>query len=364
MTGIVRVVLPADVDDRALPSGGNTYDRAVCRGIAADGWQVDEIHVAGAWPQPDVTARAALARSLAALPDGAVVLLDGLVACGVPDVVVPEAQRLRMVVLVHMPLADDVALPAETAVVLDAREWETLHAVDAVVATSPSAAQRLVRHHGLAADRVHVAPPGADKAPVAEGGDGVSHLLCVAAVTEGKGQDVLVTALAAVADLPWRCRLVGPLRREPAYVVRVRRLVERRGLGDRIRLTGPLTGEQLAAEYAAADLFVLASRHETYGMVVTEALARALPVLTTTAGALPDTLGTARDGTVPGLLVPPDDAGALADALRDWFGDSELRQRLRAAARQRRGTLTGWSATARTVSGVLTRVSHQSQGAA
>lgn len=354
MNRIVRVIVPGDVADHTVPSGGNTYDREVCRWLAADGWRVEEIPVPGGWPRPDAAARAALDRALAHVPDGAVVLVDGLVGCGVPSVVVPHAVRLRIVLLVHMPLADDTSLASDVAIDLDAREWETLGAADAVIATSPSAAARLVNHHGLTCDRVHVAAPGTDMAPLAHGTDGVSHVVCVAALTHGKGQDVLVDALAGVPEL--RCDLVGPLRRDPDYVAKVRARIERHGLGDRVRLTGPRTGAALARAYADADLFVLPSRHETYGMVVTEALARALPVVATTAGALPDTLGHAPDGTVPGLLVPPGDPDALADALRLWHRDAELRQRLRTAARQRRDTLRGWSQTARAVAGVLARV--------
>src|SRR6266511_3741505 len=81
----VHVVLPNDIDDPATPSGGNTYDRRICQGLAAWGWSVREHAVPGPWPRPTVTERAGLARVLFAVPDNAVVLLDGLVASAVPD---------------------------------------------------------------------------------------------------------------------------------------------------------------------------------------------------------------------------------------------------------------------------------------
>ena len=81
---VVHVVLPGDIDDVTNPSGGNIYDRRVCQGLAALGWSVHEIAVEGTWPRPDEATRTELVRSLADLPDGAVVLLDGLAACGVP----------------------------------------------------------------------------------------------------------------------------------------------------------------------------------------------------------------------------------------------------------------------------------------
>lgn len=349
---MVHVVLPAGVDDPAVPSGGNVYDRRVCRGLAAGGRTVREITVAGAWPHADAAARARLGSALAGLPDGAAVLADGLVVCGAPEVVVPHAMRLRLAVLVHLPLADETGLAPETAKALDIAERETLRAVCAVVTTSPHAARRLVRHYGLPPARVHVAPPGVDSAPLAPGTDGASALLCPAALIPRKGQDLLVAALGELTALPWTCVCAGPPR-DLAHVAHLRRRISALGLTDRVRLAGALTGDRLAAAYAAADLVVLPSRAETYGMVVTEALARGVPVLATAAGAVPETLGRAPDGAIPGMLVPPDDVAALADALRRWLTDAALRDRLRSAARTRRAALPGWDMTVRHITNVL-----------
>nr|WP_211261176.1 glycosyltransferase family 4 protein [Pseudonocardia acaciae] len=350
-------VLPGDVDDAAVASGGNAYDRRVCEGLRALGRPVREVGVAGDWPRPSARARAELARALARPPDGAMVLVDGLVACGVPEVIAPAARRLRLAVLVHLPLADETGLAPADAADLDARERETLRAAGVVVATSGWAAGRLVEHHGLAPDRVHVVSPGADPAPLAPGTDGASGLLCVASVTERKGHDVLVDALADVADLPWTCTCVGPLARDPDYATRLWQLVQRHGLDGRVTLAGPLAGRRLDDAYAAADLLVLPSRAETYGMVVTEALARGIPVLASAVGGVPDALGHAPDGALPGILVPPADPAALADALRHWLVTQEKRRCLREAARGRRGTLAGWTETSRRMAAVLDRLS-------
>ncbi|MDL4816147.1 glycosyltransferase family 4 protein [Actinomadura opuntiae] len=347
MTAEVCFVVPGDIDDPTVPSGGNVYDRRLCEEFAEAGRTAREIAVPGAWPRPDAAARAALGRSLAALPDGTVALMDGLVACGVPDVVVPHASRLRLAVLVHLPLAD------EGGADLEPLERATLHAAAAVVATSPWAMKRLIGRHDLDPARVHAVAPGVDPAPLATGTDGASRLLCVASVTPRKGHDVLVEALAAVAHLPWTCVCAGPLDRDPAHAGRVRESIDRHGLGDRVHLAGPLTGDRLGAAYDAADLAVLPTRSETYGMVVTEALARGIPVLTSDADGVPGTLGHAPDGTAPGLLVPPDDPAALAAALRRWLLDPGLRAALRSAARQRRGALHGWDAASRRMAAVL-----------
>ncbi|MFF5174686.1 glycosyltransferase family 4 protein [Micromonospora sp. NPDC000089] len=339
----VHVVLPGDIDDPATPSGGNSYDRRVCAGLAATGWTVREHGVPGDWPRPDGPARARLAGLLAGLPDGAPVLLDGLVASTVPEVLTPEADRLRLVVLVHMALED-------------AAEGAALGRAAAVVTTSEWTRDRLLARYPLRPERVRAAAPGVDPAPLAAGTAGGGRLLCVAAVGPHKGHDVLVTALAEVADREWTLDCVGALTRDPAFVATLRRRIDTAGLTDRIRLPGPLTGPARDAGYAAADLLVLASRGETYGMVLTEALARGVPVLASAVGGVPEAVGRGADGRPPGLLVPPDDPGALAGALRRWLDDAGLRDRLRQAARERRDTLPGWPATTAIVADVLNGV--------
>jgi glycosyltransferase involved in cell wall biosynthesis len=362
----VHAVLPDTVHRADRPSGGNVYDRRLCDALAILGWTVREHLVEGTWPHPDPAARAALARVLDAVPAGAVVLLDGLVASGCADVVVPQAHRLRLVILVHMPLG---GLGAG-----DDAERRVLTTASGIVTTSEWTRARLHELYAIDPDSLHVAVPGVDLADVAPGTDGGGRLLCVAAVTQGKGHDLLVDALGRVDDLPWSCMCAGSLEIEPHYVAGLRQQAARLGLDDRLRLVGPLSRVDLDRAYAAADLVVLASRAETYGMVVTEALARGLPVLATAVGGLPEALGarpaSVLDGgpgsahadshagshSTPGLLVRPEDPGALAQGVRRWLTDAGLRERLRMAARERRRTLPDWMVTGQRVSDVLARL--------
>ncbi|QEC46435.1 glycosyltransferase family 4 protein [Baekduia soli] len=347
----VHVIVPEGIDDPARPSGGNTYDRQVCRELAARGTAVREHPVAGAWPRRDASGHTALAHALQRIPDGAVVLLDGLIACAAPEMLVPQAGRLAQVVLVHMPLGDRP--PEGEAAAVRAREHAVLAAAAAVVTTSAWSRRRLAELYALPAGRVHVAEPGVEEADLAPGTEAGDALLCVAAVTPGKGHDVLLDGLAAAKDLPWRCSCLGSLVCDPAFADSVRRRARAGGLGDRVRFPGPRTGPQLQRAYAAADLLVLASHAETYGMVVTEALARGVPVLATDVGGVPEALGHADDGTRPGLLVAPGDPAALGTALRAWLLDDGLRRRLRRAARRRRAALPRWPDTTAVVAGVL-----------
>jgi len=332
----VHFVVPDGIDDPARPSGGNVYDRHVGRGLAETGWAVHEHAVPGFWSRPGAASFEALDAALQRIPDGAVVLADGLIASTAPDVLVPHARRLRLVALVHMPLADE-------------RERMVLYAAAAVVTTSEWGRGRLLELYGLDDDRVHVAEPGTDPADLAPGTASGEALLCVAAVTPGKGHDVLLDALATISELSWRCVCVGSLDRDPAFVKTLR--------CERVSFPGPRTGAELDRSYADADLVVLPSRAETYGMVVTEALARGLPAVASDVGGVSQALGYGADGTRPGLLVPPDDPAALGDALRAWLGDADLRARLRRAARERRGSLPAWSTTASVIAAALAEAS-------
>lgn len=348
---VVHVLVPEGVDDPARPSGGNVFDRRVCRGLAALGWVVQERPVPGSWPAPDEVALATLVGTLSAIRDGALVLLDGLIASTAPEALVPEAGRLRLVILVHTPLGH--GLPGETLPDTPARERAVLKGATAVVATSDWTRRWLMEHYDLAPGLVHVAQPGADAADISPGSRGGGDLLCVGAVTPVKGQDLLLAALASVTDRLWRCECVGDLTRDPGFAASLARQAREGGIGDRIRFTGPRTGSDLDAAYAAADVLVLASRVETYGMVITEAMARGLPVVAAAVGGVPEAVGHGADGSRPGLLVPPGDAPALGAALRRWLDDPDLRHRLRQAALERRATVPGWADTAAKVSMAL-----------
>jgi glycosyltransferase involved in cell wall biosynthesis len=344
----VHFIVPAGIDDQARPSGGNGYDRRIARGLAAAGWTVHLHEVPGSWPWPDGRSLGALAAVVGAISDGALVLLDGLVASPAPEVLSSEAGRLRLVVLVHMPLGQGTTDDGARE-----REGTVLSAAASVVTTSAWARRALLELYSLPSDRVQVAAPGVDPAELAAGTETAGALLSVAAVIPCKGHDVLIEALAPLAGLCWQCECVGSLERDPAFVERLRHRVLDGGMDGRVRFSGPQAEADLARSYAAADVLVLPSRAETYGMVIAEALARGLPVVAAEVGGVPEALGRSADGTRPGLLVPPGDPAALRDALRTWLEDAGMRRRLRAAAGERRASLADWSTTTSAVAEVL-----------
>ena len=346
-------LLPEAVRDPRRPSGGNTYDSRLLTELEGLGWRVEEHLVAGRWPVPDEAGRRSLAEVAARSPAGGLVLVDGLVASGSPEVLVPLARRASLVLLVHLPLGG-------------AGELAVLRAASAVITTSAWSRDRLLELHGLVGSvgaRFHVVEPGVDPAPLTAGTPAGGRLLCVGAVTPLKGQDLLVDALGSLTDLPWRCLCAGSLEIDVPFADEVVRRARAADIADRVSFTGPLRSEELADAYASADLLVQPSRVETYGMVVTEALARGVPVAASSAGGLPSTLrgpsgeagaeGTVEATDLPGFLVAVEDPPALAAGLRSWLTDADLRDRLRQCAAARSSRLLPWSGTARHVAALL-----------
>lgn len=342
MSQTLTWIVPGDPDQR---TGGYLYDARIVAELRTLDWQVAVIGLAGRFPDPDSSARQSMTDALAAAEDGSRVVIDGLALGGLPDVVADHATRLDISALVHHPLADETGIETQLRDRFLKLERQALAACRRTIVTSPFTARRLLDLE-LVDCPAEVVEPGVDPAelagPVAErlngnsNGDG-ERLLCVATLTPRKGQDVLVEALAGLGDWPWSCDLVGATDRYPLFAQQVQRLIETSGLSDRVKLTGELDTPALNRHYQQASVCVLPSHYEGYGMVVTEALARGLPLITTRGGALADTLPAGC-----GLQVPPGDSRELGDALERWLDEPELRLALTRKASQARGQLPDW----------------------
>ena len=327
-------LIPGDPDRR---TGGTIYDRRIMAGLAALGWSVTLQRLDATFPAP---AQAALAEAhdvLSGLPEKALVIIDGLALGAMPEAAAAHRGRLRLVGLVHHPLALETGLDEPERQRLYASEREALRHVRHVIVTSPSTAQALASY-GVAAERCTVVSPGVDPAPLAAGSNcGEWVWLCAATLTPRKGHAVLFRALARLRDRRWRLRCAGGNTQDPAFAADLRTLAGELDLSGHIEWLGELETAALDAAYQQADGFVLPSFHEGYGMVLAEALARGLPIISTTAGAIPS--------TVPpdaGLLVPPGDETALAEALLRFMDEPALREQLAAGARAARQTLPDW----------------------
>jgi len=334
---VKRVVfaVPGSLD---TPTGGYAYDRRIIAELAPLGWDVECLDLGKGFPAPNEATRSAARSLLLKIPDGDPIVLDGLALGVLPDVAAEVAGRHPLLGLVHHPLALEWGLSAERADALRRSERAALAVVREVVVTSPTTARLVAADYVVPAECITVARPGSDPVPRSSGGrSGVPHLLSVGAVVPRKGFDVLVAALAALADLPWRLTIAGDLTRDPNEAARLQASISRYNLTGRIAVLGAVSSTRLAALYDDVDLFVLASRFEGYGMAYAEALAHGLPVIGTTAGAIPDTVPQQA-----GLLVASGNVDALAQALRRVMTDAELRRRLSDGAWAAAQTLPTW----------------------
>jgi glycosyltransferase involved in cell wall biosynthesis len=365
----VVLIVPGRLETR---TGGYEYDRRIVQGLRTLGWRVDVRELDESFPAPTAAARDAASVVLDNIPDRSTVLLDGLALGVLPDEAGRNARRVNLVALVHHPLAAETALEPGEAARLRESERRALESAAAVVVTSrPTAA--MMPEFGVSQERVFVIEPGTDAAPLARGSGGPDvHLLCVATLIPRKGHDVLVRALADLrpeggsrrsnaathrsdgridGEGGWRLTCVGSLDRHPETVAALRAQLAAAGLSDRVSLVGELESTALARCYDEADVFVLPTRFEGYGMVVAEALAHGLPVVATSTGAIGELVGDEA-----GVLVPPGDAHALSAALARVIADAEWRARLAGGARRVRERLPTWEHSSAQMAVVLEQV--------
>ena len=343
-------LIPGPLEAR---TGGYEYDRQITRALRAYGVTVNVVALDGSYPAPTAAARAHATQVLAAIPNEELVMVDGLAFGAMADEAAGEARRLRLVALVHHPLADETGRAPDEAAALKDSETRALATTRLVVVTSPATGRRLA-DFGVPANRVLVIEPGTEPAALARGSGGGSnntggvHLLCVATLIPRKGHDALLRALAELTDLPWRLTCVGSGDLHPSTTAALLQFVRERGLENRVAFAGEVDGDHIDAYYDAADVLVMPTRYEGYGMAVAEGLARGLPVVSTATGAIGDLVGTDA-----GLLVPVDDQAALTHALRTVIADPVSRAHLREGALRVRARLSTWHDSAARLAGAL-----------
>ena len=328
----IRFLVPGNVRHG---SGGNKYNAKLAEHLTALGAKVETKTVDGDWP---VGSPADRQRFADMLDGGTTVIADGLVASGSPDEISGAISAGTQVwILSHMALANHPDLEAKA-----------LAAATGIICPSAHAAEELRAKHGT--QNMVIATPGAEKADFAEGSQPL-HIVAVAALLPNKSQLELVECLATLQDVEWTAALIGSENADPRYAAEVRAAVEHYGLDERISITGELTGEALEEQWHKADLSVLLSRSESFGMVVTESLAHGVPVLVRQGTGAVEALGH----TEAGAALDFTQEGTLANTLRTWLDDSVLQQTWRSNALQAREHLRGWDTTAATVLEALQR---------
>ncbi len=340
MTKVVFAI-PGDL---TTATGGYIYDRRVLRLLPSFGIDITHLPLPGSYPDPTQADLAESERRLAATPEGAVLMIDGLALGAMPAELLRRVKR-RIIALVHHPLALEAGLSEERRQALAASETAALALCHRVIVTSPMTARLLAADFGVSGPLITVAEPGTDPAPRATGTGTPMQLLSVGAISPRKGYENLVAALGPLADLDWRLAIAGALDRDSAAVAGLKAAIAASTkLSDRITLLGTVVPATLERYYASADIFVLPSLFEGYGMVLAEAMARGLPIICTTGGAAAETVPDAA-----ALKVPPGDINALGAALVCLMSDRKLRKRLEAASWDAGRKLPTWTETARRI---------------
>jgi glycosyltransferase involved in cell wall biosynthesis len=333
-------------------TGGYGYDRRLLAGLRQLGLQAEHHALAASFPAPDVAALTAANQWLQSLPDDALVMVDGLAFGVMDELALRHATRLRFIALCHHPLSLETGLSPARQQQLFVSEQKVLQLARAVVVTSTRTGQTLVDQFGIAADRITAAPPGTDRNGLAACQGNPPVLLSVATLTQRKAHDVLILALSRLRDLPWQARFVGGGEFDPEWTAHLQQLVQTHALKQRISFVGALT--DLRNEYLSADIFVLPSLYEGYGMAFAEALAYGLPVVAARAGAVPTVVPA-----TAGRLVEPGSVDELEHALRALLTDTSLRRQLQHGARAAAQQLPTWDTTAQLVKDLITRVNMQ-----
>ncbi|EKF59472.1 Glycosyl transferase, group 1 [Agrobacterium albertimagni AOL15] len=336
--------------DLSLKTGGYGYDRQVLDGLRKLGWQITLLPLGEGFPFPTADTRRGAETALSSIPDGTLVLIDGL-AFGVLDAWAgAHAERLQIIALVHHPLALETGLSDEQQQHFRQSEQRALAAARHVIVTSPMTARELASNYGVASSRITVALPGIDKSDVRRVVNAAPQILSVGTLTRRKGHDVLLRALKSVEDLDWQAVIIGSKSLDPSTSEALARQVETLGLEARVQLLGEVDDPQV--HFASADIFALASRYEGYGMVFAEALSHGLPIVACHAGAVPDVVPSDA-----GILVPVDDAPAFGEALRRLLQSPREREMRSAAALQAGSLLPTWADTAAIISNTLDGIS-------
>ncbi|MDO8910059.1 MAG: glycosyltransferase family 4 protein [Pseudohongiella sp.] len=335
-------------------TGGYAYDRELIAGLQSLGIRVHHITVSARYPLPDAEAEAETARLIAAIPDNAVILADGLAYGAMDNIARIEHQRLKIIALCHHPLAFESGLDTRLQSHLFKSEKAALELARAVVVTSPATARLLSNAFGVAENKITVALPGTQKQAFAPCMGHPPVLLTVATLIQRKAHDVLIDALSRLTYLDWSARFVGGDQFDPEWAAFLKKRTETLGLAERISFVGNVS--DLNPEYANADVFVLPSRFEGYGMVFAEALAAGLPIVAARAGAVPDVVPE-----TAGMLIPPDDATRLAFALHTMLTEPQQYQALRLGAQQAAASLPDWQQSAAQVADLLQTINATGQ---
>jgi glycosyltransferase involved in cell wall biosynthesis len=334
-------------------TGGYVFDKKLVETLRKSGLVINIVELDGKFPIVDETARTSACAALNLLPDKSLVVIDGLALPAFDHALAMNRHRLGVIGFVHHPLAYETGITTAERNLLEECEIRIWQMLKGMICPSKVVADA-VASFGIDRSMIKVAPPGietslrmADKyanerdrnAPTASG----VRLLIVGSLIPRKGHILLIEALSELKNLNWKLDCLGSTQRSPETTDRVRILIGQKGLKDLVHLHGEVSDSTRDRAYINSQIFVLPSFYEGYGMVLAEAMSWGLPIISTTGGAIPDTVPPEA-----GLLVAPNDQKALVKALEELIVDQELRSRMSWAARNAAQALPDWPTASRT----------------
>ncbi|WP_310621539.1 glycosyltransferase family 4 protein [Flexibacterium corallicola] len=332
-------------------SGGYHYNRRMIAGLKGLGWKVEHLPLQGNYPFCELEDRNKAKTIFSSLASGSLVLVDGLAFGVLPKVAKENKERLRMLALVHHPLFMETGLSPPVSEALRGLEQATLRNVRHIIVTSPQTAQTLVDAFSIPSSKIHVVLPGTDRPaqhtkPLKK--RGCIRLLCVASLIPRKGQLLLLEALKGLSSLNWRLDLVGETAFDRSYTDKVIKAIHQFSLERKITIHGVVPHKELTSFYQNADIFVLPSFYEGYGMAFTEALAHELPIIASGEGAVKDTLPL---GSY--IYVAPNNSSELISSLRFLIQEPKARQAMAKKARDSVKLLPSWKNSAQSLAAIL-----------
>lgn len=336
----IRFIIPGDIN---TPTGGYRYDRTILEEWRALNVAFDLVSLSGSYPKPSDDDKALAFSIVDECDDADITVIDGLAGGGFPELIEELSKSTPCVSLLHHPLSLENGISQADATFLEASERKGLAFTKAVITTSPATSKTVAELFAVDQSLIHTVEPGVMRAtPIEFRTKPPLSILSVGSITQRKGHDVLINALAQIKDKPWQLTIVGPQNFDPAYFSLLTNLCQELGVFDRVTFLDGLSEDELSSRYAKADIFALASRYEGYGMAYAEAIVRGIPVIGTTAGAIPDTVPQEA-----GILVAADDVDGFSNALASLLNDQSLRQQKHLGALAVEPTFPSWSGSAK-----------------
>lgn len=335
----ILFVIPGDIN---LPTGGYRYDKEIINAWKNAGIDVELISLEGNYPFPSEKDKTVALDAIQNFPKADIAVVDGLLGGASPQFIHTLSKIMPVSALIHHPLCLENGLDEKKAQALKTSEQKGLELVSQVITTSSATSKTVFDLFEFDRDKIHTVLPGVKRTRISQGSESqTAHLLCVGSIIERKGHKILLQALSPLKNLDWRLDCYGSTEFDKKLFDELQDIINSEALSDKVKFHGAVSDELLEASYAQSDVFVLPSLFEGYGMVYAEAIVCGLPIIATTAGAIPD--------TVPetcGILTEPGNVKSLQEALEKMISNEDLRNNYKQGARNAAAEFPTWQSSA------------------